>query len=115
MLDTSEPQYLYLTTIGRRTGKPHQIEIWFVAHEGCVYLVTEQPERSDWVRNIRHNPTVTFSIGTRNDDPIAGTGRLVDHAAEPELAAAVSALMDAKYHWSDGQIVELKPNSSRSE
>jgi hypothetical protein len=34
----------------------------------------------------------------------------VDRAAEPELAAAVAGLMDAKYDWSSGQIVELKPD-----
>jgi deazaflavin-dependent oxidoreductase (nitroreductase family) len=111
----SEPQYLYLTTIGRKTGKPHQIEIWFVAHDGCCYLMSETPERSDWVRNIRNNPTVIFSIGTRNDDPIDGTGRLIDRSSEPELAAAVAALMDTKYNWSNGQIVELKPNTLGSE
>lgn len=26
------PEYLYLTTIGRRTGSPHEIEIWFVGY-----------------------------------------------------------------------------------
>lgn len=111
----TEPQYLYLTTTGRKTGKPHQIEIWFVAHAGCLYLMSETPERSDWVRNVRHNPAVIFSIGTRDDDAIAGTGRLIDSSAEPELATAVSTLMDAKYNWSSGQIVELKPGSSGSE
>lgn len=107
----SEPQYLYLTTIGRKTGKQHQIEIWFVAHDGCCYLVTEAPERSDWVRNIRYNPAVSFSIGTRDEEPIDGTGQVIDHTAEPELVSAVAALMDAKYNWSNGQIVELKPNT----
>jgi hypothetical protein len=39
-----------------------------------------------------------------------GTGRIVDATAEPDLAAAVSALMDTKYDWSDGLIIELTPN-----
>ena len=51
----SDP-YLYLTTTGRKSGKPHQIEIWFVAYNGCYYLVTEDPEHTDWVKNIRSNP-----------------------------------------------------------
>ncbi len=29
----NEPPYLYLTTTGRRSGNPHEIEIWFVAHD----------------------------------------------------------------------------------
>lgn len=111
MPEAAEPPYLYLTTIGRKTGRPHQIEIWFVEHADCYYLMSETPEISDWVRNIQQNPTVVFSVGTRNDEPIRGNGRRIDHAAEAELAAAVAALMDAKYNWEDGQIVELKPGS----
>ena len=110
MTQNRETPYLYLTTTGRKSGKPHQIEIWFVEHGGCFYMISETPDRSDWVRNIRHNPAVTFSIGSRDDVPIEGTGRLIDWTQEPELAAAVAALMDAKYNWSSGQIVELKPN-----
>jgi len=110
MSETPEPQFLYLTTVGRKSGKPHQIEIWFVRHADSYYLVNENPPISDWVKNIRHNAAVMFSIGSRDANPIEGRGRLVDPTAEPELAADVSALMDAKYQWSTGQIVELKPN-----
>ena len=113
MSETPEPQYLYLTTIGRKSGKPHQIEIWFVKNAECYYMVTEDPAQSDWVKNIHHNPAVMFSIGSREAEAIEGRGRLVDAAAEPELAAVVSELMDAKYQWSDGQIVELKPTQLR--
>jgi deazaflavin-dependent oxidoreductase (nitroreductase family) len=109
MADNHEPQFLYLTTTGRKSGKPHQIEIWFVEYQGSCYLVNEGGN-GDWVKNIRSSPAVTFSVGTRHDEPIDGTGRVVDPAAEPELAAAVRARMDAKYQWSDGLIVELKPN-----
>jgi deazaflavin-dependent oxidoreductase (nitroreductase family) len=102
----SEEQYLYLTTTGWKTGDPHTIEIWFVAYDGRYYMVSEHRERSHWVRNIRHNPAVTFRVGTAT---FRGSGRAVDPAAEPDLAADVSALMDAKYDWSDGLIVELTP------
>ncbi len=39
--------YAYLTTIGRRTGRPHRIEIWFAAQEGRMYLLAGGRERSD--------------------------------------------------------------------
>ncbi len=108
MTDQPAEQYLYLTTTGRRTGRPHEIEIWFVAHDGCWYLVSELRERADWVQNIQHSPAVTVRIGDRVWD---GTGRVVDAAAEPQRIAAVRALMDAKYGWSDGLIVELRPQT----
>ncbi|HLV36385.1 MAG TPA: nitroreductase/quinone reductase family protein [Spirillospora sp.] len=98
--------YLYLTTTGWKSGRPHEIEIWFVAYNGAYYLVSERRERSHWVQNIRHNPAISFRLGETH---YHGTGRIIDNAAEPELAAAVSRLMDDKYGWSSGLIVELKP------
>jgi deazaflavin-dependent oxidoreductase (nitroreductase family) len=98
--------FLYLTTTGWKTGKPHQVEIWFVAHQGRYYLVSEHRERSHWVQNIQHNPAVTFRVEAQ---VFQGKGRVVDPAREPRLIADVAALMDAKYDWSDGLVVELAP------
>ncbi len=112
MSEIQEPQFLYLTTIGRKSGKPHQIEIWFVHHHEGYYLVNEGGQ-TDWLRNIRATPAVTFCIGTRNTPQIDGIGRVVDEAAEPELAATVRALMNAKYQWGEGTIVELNPKKMR--
>ena len=106
---TSEPPYLYLTTTGRISGQPHTIEIWFVSLDGCCYLVSEHREESHWVKNIRANPAVRFAVGSRDASWIAGLGRQVSPDAETDLTAAVRALMDARYSWSDGLIVELKP------
>jgi uncharacterized pyridoxamine 5'-phosphate oxidase family protein len=106
----NEPQFIYVTTRGWKSGKPHDIEIWFVAYEGRCYLVAEHREKTHWVQNIQHDPAVTFSVGSKDAQAIQGTGRVVNREAEPQLAAAVSVLMDAKYEWSDGLIVELSPN-----
>ena len=61
------------------------------------------------MQNIRHNPAVIFRVG---DVTYRGTGRAIDREAEPEIAAAVAARMDAKYEWSDGLIVELAPEET---
>jgi deazaflavin-dependent oxidoreductase (nitroreductase family) len=107
--DENKLPYLYVTTTGWKSGKPHRIEIWFVAHEGRYYIVSEGREKAHWVQNIRHHPAITVEVGERT---FAGRGRALDPKAEPVLAAQVSALMDAKYEWSDGLIVELAPDSS---
>ena len=41
--------YLYLTTTGRVTGQPREIEIWFTEHGGHFYLTAER-ESANWVR-----------------------------------------------------------------
>jgi deazaflavin-dependent oxidoreductase (nitroreductase family) len=112
---TSTPEsaadvFLYLTTVGRVSGLPRTIEIWFVEHAGCLYVVAERREQAQWVRNIRHNPAVRFRVGRREDarPERPGVARIV---REPELVAAVASCMDHKYGWSDGLIVEIRPAS----
>jgi deazaflavin-dependent oxidoreductase (nitroreductase family) len=105
--------FLYLTTRGRRTGRPRRIEIWFVEHGGRHYVVAEGRERAGWVRNLRVHPEVSFSLGDSSDRERVvparrARARVVDAAREPALAQAVCAAMDAKYDWSDGSIVELE-------
>jgi deazaflavin-dependent oxidoreductase (nitroreductase family) len=101
-----EPKYLYLTTTGRRTGLPREIEIWFTHHDGRYYLISEKLERSAWVRNIQQNPSVEFRVGDRN---FSGSARVLDRSRDQQLWVAVSELSDQKYGWSDGLIVELTP------
>jgi deazaflavin-dependent oxidoreductase (nitroreductase family) len=113
MSENAEPQFLYLTTRGRKSGKPHQIEIWFVHHGDCYYLVSEQSGKEDWVKNVQASPAISFSLGSRDAEVFTGVGRVVDAVSESELTASVKALMDAKYQWSDGLIVELKPQNIR--
>jgi deazaflavin-dependent oxidoreductase (nitroreductase family) len=106
--------FLYLTTTGRTSGLPRRIEIWFVESGGAYYVVSEMRRASGWVKNIERNSRVSFSVGTRGSREsvvlnTAARARAVERADEPELAARVTALMDAKYRWSDGLIVELAP------
>ncbi len=106
-----EPEFIYVTTNGWKTSNPHRIEIWYVAHDGHYYILSEAGDRAHWVQNIVHDPAVTFQVG---ETTYQGTARVIDPAVEPELAASVSALMDQKYEWSDGLIVELVPELSRT-
>src|ERR1700751_1815527 len=56
-------QVLYLTTVGRKTGLPREIEIWFVVRCERLYLFAETREAAAWVKNIRPNPKVKVRIG----------------------------------------------------
>jgi hypothetical protein len=53
----------YLTTTGRSTGTPHEIEIWFAFHEGAFFLLAGGRDTSDWVLNLREAPEATLRIG----------------------------------------------------
>lgn len=95
-----------MTTRGWKTGKQHRIEIWFVEYNQRYYIISERLEGAHWVQNIKHNPTVLFSI---NERAFKGNARLVDQEKESTLAAEVSKLMNIKYKWSEGLIVEVSP------
>jgi deazaflavin-dependent oxidoreductase (nitroreductase family) len=99
-------KYLYLTTTGRRTGRPREIEIWFTQRGGRYYLVAEHRERAQWVKNLRAEPSVAVRVGRRS---FAAHARVVDAKAEPELARAASTLSEKKYGWGNGLVVELDP------
>ena len=73
------------------------------------YIISEQLESAHWVQNIKHKPKVSFSI---NDNEFKGTARIIDQEKEPGLAREVSKLMNTKYKWSQGLIVELTPMNS---
>lgn len=63
MSNLADLDFCYLSTTGRVTGRPHEIEIWFALDGGTVYLLSGGGGRSDWIRNIVASSTVTLRIG----------------------------------------------------
>jgi deazaflavin-dependent oxidoreductase (nitroreductase family) len=106
-MSEKEPQYLYLTTIGRRSGEPRTIEIWFTEHEGRYYVIAEYAT-SNWVENIRADAAVRVRVGEAEFKAVA---RVIDATSEPELHARIQQLSENKYGWGDGLVVELAPVS----
>jgi deazaflavin-dependent oxidoreductase (nitroreductase family) len=76
-------QYCYLTTTGRSSGEPREIEIWFGLAGSTIYMLSGGRERSNWVRNLIADPTVTVRIGERR---FRGPARIVDDPDENALA-----------------------------
>lgn len=103
----STERFLYLTTTGRVSGLPRTIEIWFVEHAGCYYVVAERRERAQWVQNIERDPAVHFHVG-RRDEAAPTEPAKARIAREAELVATVAALMKEKYGWSDGLVIEIR-------
>ena len=93
--------FCYLTTIGRVTGKPHQIEIWFVMQNNSVYLMSGS-HRSDWVKNLLKDSNVTVRIAKHH---FKGRARLVN--SEQEEMMVRNGLADKyKEREEDGSLSE---------
>jgi deazaflavin-dependent oxidoreductase (nitroreductase family) len=75
--------YCYLTTTGRVTGNPHEIEIWFGIDDTTLYLLSGGMDQSDWVKNLLKNPAVTVRIASHT---FKATARLVKEEKEEILA-----------------------------
>ena len=88
-----------LTTIGRRSGKPHTVPVWFVVDGERLYLSTLDPSR-DWVRNAKKNPEVRFDFG---GTVLVGQLRTV---ADPTLDATIRQALRDKYWiaWAGGLV-----------
>lgn len=92
--ETAE-HYGYLRTVGRSSGRTWETEIWFVTDPATpqqLYILSEQRERANWMRNLQATGTGAFRIGDR-------VWQITDHgvASDPELDTRIRAMIPAKY------------------
>lgn len=98
LLSLSVEDYCYLTTSGRVSGHPHEIEIWFGIQGSTLYLLSGGGEGSDWVKNLLKEPSVTVRIA---EHTFAGMARIVQDKGEDMLTRHIVA---EKYQeWKEGK------------
>ena len=101
-----ETEFLYLTTTGRRTGQPREIEIWFTQRAERYYVIAEHLRETHWVQNVLADPRVRVRVA---DLEFEARARVIETATEPDLRQAVEELSEIKYGWGDGLVVEITP------
>jgi deazaflavin-dependent oxidoreductase (nitroreductase family) len=82
-VDAADDDFCYLTTRGRVTGDPHEIEIWFAVDAGTLFMLAGAGTRSDWVRNLQAEPTVTVRVREGTYD---ATARVISDPLEDRRA-----------------------------
>lgn len=70
-------QTIDITTLGRRSGKPHRIEIWWFRVDGR-FVITGTPGKRDWLANLKADPRVVVHL---NGEDIEALASLVDDAS----------------------------------
>ncbi len=75
--------YCYLTTTGRRTGRPHRIEIWYEVEGDTLYMLAGAGTSSDWVQNLVTEAVVRVELG---GEARAARGRVITDEREAEWA-----------------------------
>ena len=92
LASATDEAFAYLTTVGRVTGDPHEIEIWFAARDTTVYFLSGGRDDADWVRNLRREPRVTVRIAGRTS---AGLARVL--APDDQEDALARGLVWSRY------------------
>lgn len=86
-----------IVTTGRRSGNPHEIEIWFgvarVQNGAIMYLISGNGPTADWYQNLLFNREVVVKLA---GEAHLGHARAV---VEPDERRRVGDLMGAKYVW----------------
>jgi deazaflavin-dependent oxidoreductase (nitroreductase family) len=94
-------KFVHITTTGRRTGKPHTVEVWFAVNDGKVYL-SHEGEETDWMKNIKSNEQVAFEIGGNG---FTGNARYLDDLDEEAWTGKV-ALYEKYYGKASKEVIQ---------
>jgi len=87
-----------LETIGRVSGRPRVVELWFAAVGDRIYFLSGGRDAAAWVRNIAANPSVRVHLGERW---FRGRGAWIEGEADDQRARE---LLDGKYQgWRPGR------------
>jgi deazaflavin-dependent oxidoreductase (nitroreductase family) len=73
-----------LTHYGRKTGKPHEVTIWFALDRNKLYIGTANVNRH-WVRNVQKTQQIELRIG---EEHFEGSARFLTDRNEHEQAMA---------------------------
>jgi deazaflavin-dependent oxidoreductase (nitroreductase family) len=96
--DDAERSVCRLETIGRTSGRPREIEIWFAADGDRIYLLSGGRDDAHWVRNLRVESKVRVRIGRRW---LRGVAREIEGEADEVKGRQ---LLGAKYQgWREGR------------
>ena len=76
-----------ITTIGRQSGRPRRIEMWFHNLDGRIYL-TGSPGPRDWYANLVARPDFTFHLKESVAADLPARARPITDAAEQRAVLA---------------------------
>ncbi len=96
-----------ITTIGRTSGEPKRLEIWF-HNVDDRYYITGRPGPRSWYANVLADPRITFHFKESTEADLNGTARAVTDADE-KRAVFLAAKKLSEYinednvqEWVDG-------------
>ncbi|MCA9923502.1 MAG: nitroreductase family deazaflavin-dependent oxidoreductase [Anaerolineales bacterium] len=108
----AQDQVIDITTIGRKTGRPRRIEIWFHRWNGRYYI-TGLPGKRSWYANLLAHPEFTFHLkgSAQADLPARARPILAEEERRKTLTVLVQNMdrLDALDEWmTQSPLVEVE-------
>ena len=109
----SAGQYLRIETVGRKSGRPHDVLVRFITVEGKIIVFPQNLGHQDWVANLKVNPSVKLFSGGK---VIEGRCQIKDTRG---LDDPLLGIFTRKYgrdevrkrYWGQRSYVEIEPTS----
>lgn len=109
-----------ITTLGRKTGLPRRIEIYFHQFDGDYYLTGRPGRKRDWEANIEVNPEFTLHLkrGVKADVAVLGEpepdkevrARILRRALIESWGSEPERVDDALDRWAEtAPFIRFKP------
>lgn len=93
-----------ITTIGRKSGQPRRIEIWY-HHIGGKFYITGIPGPRSWYANVLKNPEFTFHLkGSAQADLPARATPILDEAPRREILKGILANIADDLQQADAEL-----------
>ena len=90
-----------ITTIGRKTGQPRRLEIWFHNLDGALYI-TGLPGQRSWYANLLAQPAFTFHLkGAMKADLPAHARAITEPEERRRVLTAILARLNREAELGD--------------
>jgi deazaflavin-dependent oxidoreductase (nitroreductase family) len=78
----AKDQVIDITTMGRKSGEPRRIEIWYHRIDGRYYITGTPGRPRSWYANLVANPEFTFHLKQSAVADLAATARPITELSE---------------------------------
>ncbi|GIF02683.1 nitroreductase family deazaflavin-dependent oxidoreductase [Actinoplanes siamensis] len=103
----AQDRVIDITTVGRRTGEPRRIEIWFHRVDGRYYISGTPGRPRDWYANLVAHPEFTFHLKESATADLPATARPVTDPVEREKVLAGLLAPLSEFTSKPGQELEV--------
>lgn len=98
----AQDELIDITTIGRQSGEPRRIEIWFRRVDGRFYI-TGTPGSRDWYANMLTNPRFIFHLKQTTTADLPATAHPITAKAQRRRI-----LSDPVMRWYHNQVDSIE-------